>query len=107
MFDILQEITRQRTKRGWSEYKLAKQADMAQTTINGWYRRKQIPSVPNIERICKGLGISLAQFFAEGEDSFPLTDEQKKLLDDYAALTPQLQADIRNTIEHILENQKL
>ena len=38
-------------------------------------------------RICDGLGMSLAQFFSEGEDRPDLTAEQKKVLEVWEALS--------------------
>ena len=66
MKDILQEITRLRTERGWSEYDLAVRAGITQSTISTWYRKQQIPTIKSLEKICAGLGITLSQFFAEG-----------------------------------------
>lgn len=51
---------------GWTEYRLAKQCGLSQSTITNIYRRNTVPSIPTLEVICKGLGITLPQFFAEG-----------------------------------------
>ena len=39
MKDILQEITRLRLERGWSEYELAQNSGLSQSTISTWYRK--------------------------------------------------------------------
>ena len=41
MKDILQEITRLRLARGWSEYELAQNSGLTQSTISTWYRKRQ------------------------------------------------------------------
>lgn len=87
MKDILAEITRQRMKRNWSEYELAKHSGLAQSTISTWYRKNQIPTIQTLEKVCVGLGITLSQFFAEGDDAIQLTPEQCELLDSWASLT--------------------
>ncbi len=87
MKDILAEITRLRLQRGWNEFELAKFSNISQSTISTWYRKKQVPTVTSLEKICKGFGITLSQFFAEGEDTIALTQEQRDLLDNWSSLT--------------------
>lgn len=86
MKDVLQEITRLRLERGWTEYELAKNSGLTQSTISTWYRKRQTPTIQTLDKVCSGLGISLSQFFAEGTDAVVLTDEQKELLDHWSAL---------------------
>lgn len=52
-------------ERGWTEYRLAKQCGLSQSTITNIYRRNTVPSISTWEVICKELGITLSQFFAE------------------------------------------
>ena len=92
MKDILAEITRLRLMRNWTEYELAQQSGLSQSTISTWYRKNQIPTVQTLDRVCKGFGITLSQFFAEDGDTLQLTREQRELLDNWAALTDTQQA---------------
>lgn len=92
MKDILKEITRLRLKRSWSEYELAKHSGISQSTISTWYRKQQAPTIPTLEKVCKGFGITLSQFFAEGDDAIVLTPEQKELLDNWSSLTEKQRA---------------
>ena len=87
MNDVLKEITRLREKRKWSEYDLAKHSGLAQSTISTWYRKNQVPTIQTLDKVCHGFGITLSQFFAEGDDAISLTPEQKELLDNWSALT--------------------
>lgn len=91
MKDILQEITRLRKARGWSEYELAKNSDLQQSTISTWYRKNQTPTIPTLEKVCKGLGVTLSQFFADGDDPISLTAEQREMLDNWSALSKKQQ----------------
>ena len=86
-FDILGRIERERLSRGWSEYALAENSGLTQSTISTWRRRNLQPNVASLEKICSGLGISLSQFFQE-EDSVYLTPDQKEILDLWAKLSP-------------------
>ena len=92
MKDILKEITRLRLKRNWSEYELAKYSGVSQSTISTWYRKQQVPTIPTLEKVCKGFGITLSQFFAEGDDAIVLTPEQKELLDNWSSLPEKQRA---------------
>jgi len=78
-------------ERGWTEYKLSKECGLAQSTIGNIFRRNTVPSIATLETICKGFGITLAQFFAE-DDLVELTPEMKELFDRWMALTPEQKA---------------
>jgi len=45
-----------------------------------------MPTITTLEAICSGFGITLAQFFAEGE-VIEMTPELKKLVDAWTPLT--------------------
>ncbi len=59
-------------ERGWSEYRLAKEAKISQTTITNLFKRNNLPTLPTLEAICTAFDITLAQFFIE-EDLIELT----------------------------------
>ncbi len=93
MPDVLERITYFRIKRGWTEYQLAEEAGLTQSTISSWYRKSMIPSIPSLEKICTAFGITLSQFFSgKDEFSFELTDIQKMLLEEAARLSREQQA---------------
>ena len=54
-------------ERGWTEYRLAKNCGLSESTIANIYRRNTVPSIATLETICNGLGITMSQFFAEGD----------------------------------------
>lgn len=65
-------------ERNWSEYRLAIASGLSQSTVANIFNRNTTPSVATLESICAGFGITLAQFFAEG-DMVELTEEQKEM----------------------------
>ena len=99
-FDILGRIEKERMKRGWTMYLLAKNSGLPQSTLATWYRSNMQPSVASIEKICDGLGITLSQFFTEDEDPLEhsLSESQKKLFEDWAKLTVSQQKAIYGII---------
>lgn len=100
MKNILEEIDRLRKERGWSEYELAKYSGLTQSTISTWYRKNQTPTIQTLDKICKGLGITLSQFFAETGDAVSLTPEQQDILNHWSALNPRQ----REIISELLKN---
>lgn len=87
MTDILGIIKTQREARGWSEYQLAERSGLPQSTISSWYKKDMTPSFASLEKICDAFGITLSQFFADGEESVVLTPSQRKMLDKWNCLT--------------------
>lgn len=86
--DALERIRNLMSERGWTEYKLAKEAELPQSTISTLFSRNNLPSIPTLEAICGGLGITMSQFFAEGE-LVELTAEQRTFFNDWAVLSPE------------------
>lgn len=84
--DTKQRIRELMRERNWTEYRLAIASDLSQSTIANIFNRNTIPSVSTLEAICKGLGITMAQFFSEG-NMVELTDEQKHMFDSWVTLS--------------------
>lgn len=93
--DILQKLRVLLEERGWTEYRLAKECGLNESTIANIYRRNSVPSFPTLEAICKGFGITLAQFFAEGE-MIELTPETRELINSWVGLTPDQKEAVLN-----------
>jgi transcriptional regulator with XRE-family HTH domain len=79
--DILKRIEELRNKRGWSNYRLAREANISEGSLNNLFRLNNQPTIPTLEALCAGFGISLSQFFAEADEAVVLSDEQKEMLD--------------------------
>lgn len=99
MKDILATITKYREDRGWTEYQLAERSGLPQSTISSWYRKKLIPTIPSLEKICNAFGITLSQLFAEGDSVVSLTASQKKLLECWTRLSEEQQTAVFLLIE--------
>lgn len=74
--------------RGWTEYRLAKETGLPPSTLANIFHRGSTPSIPTLETICDAFGISLCQFFAEG-DFVSLTTEQRSLLNSWSTLSQE------------------
>lgn len=86
--DVRERIKELMEQRGWTDYKLTKESGLAQGTITNMFLRNNYPSIPTLEAICKGLGITMGQFFSEGE-MVELTEDQKKLFDRWVFLSKE------------------
>ena len=86
--DTLQRLRQLQKERGWSTYRLSKNCGLSQSTLANIFKRNTVPSIPTLETICKGFGITLAQFFAENE-MIELSPELKELFDGWLTLTPE------------------
>lgn len=86
--------------RGWSRYKLAKNSDLSDSTLSNIFKRNNVPTIPTLEAICKGFGITLSQFFADGE-MVELTPELKELFDNWLSLTVEQKTALLQLIKSI------
>ncbi len=86
--DVLDRLRRLMYERDWTEYRLAKESGLSQSTISNMFYRNTIPSIPTLEIICRAFGITLAQFFTDG-NFVELTDEQYGFFNRWAALRPE------------------
>ena len=86
--DTNERIRQLMNERQWSEYRLAKESGLSQSTIANLFKRNTVPSVATLESICKGFGMTLAQFFRDG-NLIELSDDQKELFDKWVTLTPE------------------
>lgn len=91
-------------ERGWSEYKLAKRCGLSESTIANIFRRNTVPSIATLETICSGFGITMSQFFAEG-DMIEITPELKELFENWVNLTPE-QKKAANQMLKAMNNSK-
>lgn len=74
--------------RGWTVYKLAKESGVSWSTVRNMFNRNTEPTVPTLEALCKGLGITLTELLL-GSDYPELTEEQKELLSRWSRLSAE------------------
>lgn len=83
-----ERIRQMMDERGWSEYRLAKECGVSQSTISNIFNRNYQPSLASLEIICKSFGITLSQFFAEG-CMVELDEEQYEFFKRWKFLSPE------------------
>ena len=72
-------------ERGWTDYRLAKESGLSHSTVTNMFNRNNAPTLPTLEAVCRAFGITLSQFFLEG-NSPELTDEQRILFAKWSTL---------------------
>ena len=68
------------SKSGITRYQLSRRTGISQSALSDIVKKKNVPTLITIERICAAFGITIAQFFTKGESVPDLSGEQKELL---------------------------
>ncbi len=99
--DVLMRLQQLMDARGWSEYRLAKESGLSNSTISNIFRRNNSPTIPTLETLCAAFGLSLSQFFSDGDEPVELTSDQKMLFDKWITLTARQKEIILAIIEEM------
>lgn len=86
--NVLHRLIELQNQRGWSDYKIAKEAGLSPNTVSNIYRRNNTPSLTTLEALCKAFGITMSQFFAEDE-MVELSPELRNLFKKWTALSDE------------------
>ena len=87
--DTQKRIRHLMEERGWTDYRLAKESGLSHSTVTNMFNRTNAPTLPTLEAVCRAFGITLAQFFSEGNNPNSLTEEQQKLFSRWSTLTDE------------------
>jgi len=101
--DTHERLRRLLNERGWTEYRLSKNCGLSESTLSNIFRRNTVPSIATLETICKGFGITMSQFFAEGE-MVEMTPELKELFDSWVNLTPEQKDAVTRLLKSMSHN---
>lgn len=89
------------SKSGITRYQLSLRSGISQSALSDIVKKKNVPTLITVERICTAFGITLAQFFAQEEAIPDLSEEQKKLLQLWHGLTLEEKKIVTTFIESI------
>ena len=96
--DVHSRLRQLLKERNWSEYRLAQESGLSDSTIKNIFKRNTLPSIITLESICNGFRITISQFFAEN-DMVELSPELKELFDEWVFLTPEQKSATLNIIK--------
>lgn len=83
---IVNRIEELRRQFGITKKGLAEKMGISQSSVCNWYYADVIPSLSNIENVCKALNITVEQFFS-GIDGVNSSKSEEKFLDEWRMLT--------------------
>lgn len=85
--NITNRIKELRDARGWSTNQLALEAELTQSTVSTLLTKpNSLPSLDTLVCLCNAFGLTLAQFFVEGEESELVNSQEKRLIEQYRKL---------------------
>lgn len=87
--EVQKRIRQLMEERGWTDYRLAKEANLSHSTVTNMFNRNNAPTLPTLEAVCKAFGITLSQFFSDGNNPSQFTEEQQILFSRWSTLTDE------------------
>lgn len=100
--DMLERIKKLQQEKNLSNYQLATEADVPQSTINNMFIRGTMPTMSTFFAICNALNMTPSQFFNENETQVILSEEETELVESYRQLTKKN----RNAIQLLINELK-
>ena len=83
--DVKARLQQLMDDRGWTIYRIAKEANIPWSTIRNMFKRNTEPSISTLEALCSALGMTLPQFF-DVDNEMGLSPEQSQLLQQWSKL---------------------
>lgn len=88
-FDPLERIDELCRERDWSYYQLSKASGIAYSTLNTMINKQNMPTLPTLQKLCQGFGISVAEFFEPDKHLAGMTEEQTMCISLFTSLSAQ------------------
>lgn len=98
--DIKKRLEEILKRKGWTQYRLAKECSIPPATISNIFHRDTVPTIATIEAICETLNISLAEFFTDNK-MIELTPELESFYEGWMYLSPEKKEYLQKTIEYL------
>lgn len=102
--DVNERLRKMLDESGLTTYKMAELSGLSHTTLANVFKRNTVPSISTLQAICKGFGITLAQFFSEG-DLVEMTPELKALFEGWVCLNPDQKSAVYHVINAMNNNK--
>ena len=97
--NVVQKIRQLQNERNWTDYRLAQEANISQSSLATLFSRQTPPKLEMLQSICNAFGLTLSQFFLENENIEILSDTEKKMLQVFRKLSPKQQKGLIDVFE--------
>ena len=97
--NVVQRIRQLQNERNWTDYRLAQEANISQSSLATLFSRQTPPKLEMLQSICNAFGLTLSQFFLENENIEILSDTEKKMLQVFRKLSPKQQKALIDVFE--------
>lgn len=61
--NVVQKIRQLQNERNWTDYRLAQEANISQSSLATLFSRQTPPKLEMLQSICNAFGLTLSQFF--------------------------------------------
>lgn len=100
--DVKARLQQLMDERGWTIYRVAKEAEIPWSTVRNVFKRNTEPSIATLECICKGIGMTLPQFF-DVDNDMGLSTEQAHLIQEWSRLSDKNRCLVYQLIEALID----
>ena len=84
---IVTKIDSLRVKNSLSVYELSVKANLSVNTLNDLFKKRSVPSIRTLNRLCDSLGIPLWELFVFDNADYPLNSNEKELIRRYRKMS--------------------
>ena len=103
--DIIERIKALCDARSWTYYRLAKESGLTYSTLCTMMHKSNAPSIPTLLKICKGFGITPAEFFDTGNPATQLSPEDLEHIQKWQQLNDENKETAAKYINFLLSQQ--
>ena len=103
--DIIERIKALCDARSWTYYRLAKESGLTYSTLCTMIHKANAPSLPTLLKICKGFGITPAEFFDISNPATMLSPEDLEHIQQWQQLNDKNKETAAKYINYLLSQQ--
>jgi len=104
--ELIKRIAKFRDERGWSNNRMALEADVSAATVANWFKRKVTPQHEAIVSLCEAFGVTLAEFFNDEPERLSLSVFEKELLSEMSLMSNDERGAVLNLVKTINAEKK-
>ena len=103
--DIIERIKALCEARSWTYYRLAKESGITYSTLCTMIHKANAPSIPTLLKICKGFGITPAEFFDIDSPRATFSMEAVKHIHLWEQLNEREKDSVEKYVRFLLEHE--